>query len=288
MDHRRIEDQNVAELYVTGRLNPEDEEGFETHLLECSDCRQRVGWADDLRTSIRAVAAEEAARASAQLGFLAWVARRTRTARTGMLMAALVAVAALPIWLQADRMRLERELDEARTADTAAARPAAPAPVAPLSTDNPTNDRDRDRLAQEKARLEEELRQSRTNETKLNQQLAQVTGPQINTPVVSLGVVRGGSDTNDLELGPSPEWMVLSLELPQAEFDTYRATLLDSRGKPVWEHKGLKPTASDTLTILLYSDRLQPGASYRIRLEGIGERGRAVPAGEIAFRAVKG
>lgn len=281
MDHRRIEDENVAELYVTGRLNPEDEEGFETHLLECSDCRQRVGWADDLRTSIRAVAAEDAARASLQLGFLAWIARSTRTARAGLLMAALLAVAALPVWLQADRMRLERELDEARTA---AARPAEPAPVPVAPTDN----QDRERLAQEKARLEEELSQSRTNETKLNEQLAQITGPQINTPVVSLGVVRGGSDTNHLELGPSPEWMVLSLELPQADFETYQATLLDSRGKAVWQGKGLRPTASDTLNLLLYSDRLQPGASYRFRLEGIGEGGRAVPAAEIAFRAVKG
>src|SRR5688572_16725505 len=126
MDHRRIDEQNIAELYVTGRLSPEDEETFESHLLECSECRESVGWADDLRTSIRAVAAEDAARASLQLGFLAWVSRRTRTARAGLLMAALLAVAALPAWLQADRARLARELTEARSeANTAANRPAA-------------------------------------------------------------------------------------------------------------------------------------------------------------------
>src|SRR5919112_2745332 len=126
MDHRRIDEQNIAELYVTGRLSPEDEEIFESHLLECSECRESVGWADDLRTSIRAVAAEDAARASVQLGFLAWVSRRTRTARAGLLMAALLAVAALPVWLQADRARLARELNEAQAA---AERPAAPAPA---------------------------------------------------------------------------------------------------------------------------------------------------------------
>src|SRR5687768_15459720 len=164
MDHRRIDEQNVAELYVTGRLSPEDEETFESHLLECSECRQSVGWADDLRTSIRAVAAEDAARASAQLGFLAWVSRRTRTARAGLLMAALLAVAALPVWLQADRSRLARELTEARsTARTEAPeRPAAPAPApAPATVPAAPDTSELEKLAEENRLLAEQLRDSR-------------------------------------------------------------------------------------------------------------------------------
>src|SRR5688500_2185483 len=165
MDHRRIEEQNVAELYVTGRLSPEDEETFESHLLECSECRESVGWADDLRTSIRAVAAEDAARASAQLGFLAWVSRRTRTARAGLLMAALLAVAALPVWLQADRSRLARELNEARAtrseANTTVERPAAPAPAAPQTVPAAPDTSALERLAEENRLLAEQLRDSR-------------------------------------------------------------------------------------------------------------------------------
>ena len=279
MDHRLIEDENVAALYVTGRLSPEDEEAFEAHLLECSECRNEVGLADDFRTSIRAVATEDATRAATRLGLLAWIARRTRTARAGLLMAALLAVAALPVWLQADRLRLERELDAVRSV---AERPATPAPAPQMPT-GPSRE-ELERLAQEKSRLEEELRAARTSETKLNEQLALITGPQVNTPIVSLGVVRGESDTNDVELGPSPELMVLSLELQQVGFDTYRATLLDARGRQIWQGQGLEPTASDTLNILLYSGQLEAGASYRIRLEGIEEGGRAVPAGEIDFR----
>ncbi|HWM91322.1 MAG TPA: zf-HC2 domain-containing protein [Thermoanaerobaculia bacterium] len=290
MDHRLIEDENIAELYVTGRLSPEDEEAFESHLLDCSECRSGVALADDLRGSIRTIAAEDAARTAAQMGVLAWLARRTRSSRAGLMMAALLVVAALPVWLQADRMRLARELDEARTSAErpTTASPQAPIPAAPSQTGNEEMERLAQELTQEKTRLEEELRQARTSETKLNEQLAQVTGPQVNTPIVSLGVVRGESDTNDVELGPSPEWIVLSLELSQVEHDTYRATLLDSKGRTVWQGQGLTPTASDTLNILLYSERLQPGAAYRFRLEGMEAGGRAVPAGEIGFRAVKG
>lgn len=279
MDHRRIDEQNIAELYVTGRLSPEDEETFESHLLECSECRERVGWADDLRTSIRAVAAEDAARAGLQLGFLAWVSRRTRSARAGLLMAALLAVAALPAWLQADRSRLARELTEARSeARTATERPAAPAPapVPPVMPDSS----ELEKLAAENKLLAEQLRDSR-------EQLAQVDEPQINTPIVSLGVVRGESDAT-VELGPAPEPILLSLELPQVEYDTYRVTLLDNKNKTVWQKGGLEPTASETLTILFPSERLKAGTSYRFHLEGMEPGGRAVEVGDIPFHAVKG
>lgn len=283
MDHRRIDEQNIAELYVTGRLSPEDEEIFESHLLECSECRESVGWADDLRTSIRTVAAEDAARASAQLGFLAWVSRRTRSARAGLLMAALLAVAALPAWLQADRSRLARELTEARSearseGNTAAERPAAPAPApaAPIVPDSS----ELEKLAEENRLLAEQLRDSR-------EQLAQVDEPQINTPIVSLGVVRGESDAT-VELGPAPEPILLSLELPQVEYDTYRVTLLDNGNKTVWQKGGLEPTANETLTILFPSERLKAGTSYRFHLEGMEPGGRAVEVGDIPFRAVKG
>lgn len=282
MDHRRIDEQNVAELYVTGRLSPEDEEAFESHLLECSECRVSVGWADDLRTSIRAVAAEDAARAGLQLGFLAWVSRRTRTARAGLLMGALLAVAALPVWLQTDRSRLARELEEARSATRATERPApapaapAPVPAAPETTADP----ELEKLAEENRRLAEQLRESR-------QQLARADAPQINTPIFSLGTTRGASDAQPIELGPSPERLPILLELPSVDHDAYRVTLLDDRNRTVWKEDGLEPTASDTLNIVFPSELLKPGTSYRFHVEGIEPGGRAVDLGDFPFQAVK-
>lgn len=283
MDHRRIEEQNVAELYVTGRLSPEDEEAFESHLLECSECRESVGWADDLRTSIRAVAAEDAARAGLQLGFLAWISRRTRTARAGLLMAALLAVAALPAWLQADRSRLARELEETRSvAERPAPAPLAPAaePAAPTAPETAANP-ELEKLAEENRQLAEQLRESR-------EQLARAEEPQINTPIFSLGTTRGGSDAQPIELGPSPERLPILLELPSVDHETYRVTLLDDRNRTVWKADGLEALASDTLSILFPSELLKAGTSYRFRVEGIEPGGRAVDLGEFPFQAVKG
>jgi hypothetical protein len=275
MDHRRIEEENVAELYATGRLPPEDEQAFEVHLLECRECRERVAQADDFRDSIRTVAAEDAARATQQLGLLAALAWRRRAARIGLAIALLV-LAALPAWLLLDRTRLERELAGIRkTTETPPTPTPAPGP--------PGDSGETERLAQERSRLQEELQQERTARETLAGRLAEITRPQVNTAVYALGLVRGEQDAGEIELPPQPAWIVLSIELPQAAYDTYKATLLDARGATVWRGDGLRPTASDTLTVLLYSDLLQPG-TYRLRVEGVEEGGRAVAAGEIPFR----
>jgi hypothetical protein len=145
------------------------------------------------------------------------------------------------------------------------------------------NGQELEQLAQQRSRLEEELQQERTARETLAGRIAEITRPQVNTAVYALGLVRGEPDAGEIELPSRPSWIVLSIELPEVSHDTYRATLLDARGATVWRGDGLRPTASDTLTVLLYSDLVQPG-TYRLRVEGVEEGGRAVPAGEIPFR----
>lgn len=288
MDHRRIEEMNIPELYATGRLSSEDEEDFETHLLECRDCREQVAWADDFGASVRTVAiaaVEEAARVATRAGFLVWLARRGAAVRMG-LTAALLVLAALPAGLLVERSSLQAELAKARNVAQRAERAERPAPQAAANLPAPpaapivqnpdtATQADLDRLA-------EELGRERQAREALASRMAALTRPQVNTAVVSLGVVRGMSDAGEVELGPDPEWIVLSLELPAADHATYRATLFDSAGRKVWQGNGLLPTASDTLNVLVYSDLLKPG-EYRLSLEGVDE-GQAVAAGEIPFR----
>lgn len=279
MDDRHVEFEDIAEQYVTGRLPPAEEESFEVHLLECRECRDRVALADDFRDSIRGVAAEEASRVAAQLGFFGWLAR-SRAARRGCVAAALL-VLALPLWLLVDRSRLERELAESRKPAPPSAIPALPPVRNPEGTDDELA-----RLAGERNRLEQELRRERAAREDLSERIARLTRPQVNAAIYTLGVVRGESHGIEIEIGPSPEWIVLSLELPQILHETYRVTLLDTRGATVWQLDGLQPTSSDTLTVLAHSGLLEPG-DYRFRLEGLDPENRSVPAGEIPFRVVR-
>lgn len=270
MDHRLIEEQNVAELYVAGQLPAEDEERFEEHLLECRECRERVAWADDLKGSFQALAAEERTRA-AEVGLLAVLLRRGRWLGIAALL--LLAVA-FPAWLLVEQGRLREELAAARAA------PPVTAPPPP-----PANGGAELRAEQERRRLESELQAAQEERERLARRLAELTRPQVNTALFSLGLVRGEEDTNRVLVGPEPAWIVLSFELPPADAESYRATLLDERGRTVWKGEGLRPTASDTLVLGLYSDLLAPG-SYRIVLEGAPPEGRPAPI-EIPFRVTR-
>ncbi len=280
MDHSRIEDESIAELYATGRLSPEDEEAYEIHLLECRKCREIVNVVDDFRQSIQTVAAEEAVRSSARAGLLVWLARRSHLVRIGVT-AFLLVLAALPAWLILERSSLRRELEEARISKPAPGPAAAPSPAPALPPVPPAGPPATPENDAEIVRLEQELSREREARERLAGRIAELTRPQINTALYSLGIVRG-SDAGEIELGPRPEWVVLSMELPAAEHESYRVTLLDGGGATVWKGDGLLPTASDTLNVLVYSDLLKPG-EHRLRLEGV-HADRAVPAGEIAFR----
>jgi HAMP domain-containing protein len=273
MDHRLIEEQNIAALYVAGQLPPEDEERFEEHLLECRECRERVAWAEDFKGSFQAMAVEDGTRA-AGVGLLAWLARRSRWLGAAALV--LLAVA-LPAWLLVERGRLRREL--------AVARAARPTPPPSVPAPSPQAGEAELRAEAELRRLESELQAAREERERLAGQLAELTRPQVNTAVFSLGLVRGEEEANQVLVGPEPAWIVLSLELPPADVETYRATLLDARGQTVWRGEGLRPTASDTLVLGLYSDLLAPGA-YRLVLEGLPPRDRPVTT-EIPFRVAR-
>ncbi|HEV7514739.1 MAG TPA: zf-HC2 domain-containing protein, partial [Thermoanaerobaculia bacterium] len=150
MDHPRIEEENIAELYAAGQLSSEEEARFEEHLIECRECRERVASAADLRGSFQAMAAEDRTRAALGIGLIAWLARHERAARLGLAALLLLALV-LPAWLLVEQGRLRRELVQARA--------AAPQPVRPppAAAEPPGLASERDRLEAERRRLEGQL-----------------------------------------------------------------------------------------------------------------------------------
>jgi hypothetical protein len=277
MDHEQIAEHNVVERYVLGRLMPEEEEVFEEHLLECPECRLQVEREDDFQDSLHTVAAQEAVRATVRAGLIAgtiaWLVRR----RGWLLVAALLLLAAFPLWLLRERSRLQGEIGQLQ-ADLA--RPSAvpaPSPAAPAPSGDPA----------EKERLLAELAAQKDANSKLSERLARLGRPQVNIPIFSLGFLRGDEGTaNRVTLGKEPRWIVLSVELPPETAKSYRATLTAAGGRTVWEGGGLIPNADGTVTLSLDSGRLEPG-SYRLRLTGMDAQGKTAPAGEIPFEVVR-
>lgn len=301
MDHSYIDEHEIAERYILGRLSAREAEAFEEHYLGCPECLDRLEAIEGLRQGLRQEAAHQVAAAAVQLGLLARLSRLARS-RTGALIATgALLIALLPSGLLLRRVgELDRELGRSRSElaelagrqgerGTAGALEAA---AATLEARIAESERARQTLATESSAARQALEAERRQRQELSRELEALRRPQGNTPVVPLGLERsapgtGAEPTVRVQLPSSPGWIVLSLELSDPLYPRYRATLLGPDGRRLWDGADLRPDSQGTLNLLLPTTLLAPGDAA-VRVEGIPDGGRSVPIGDFSFRAARG
>src|SRR5687767_2360189 len=98
MDHYYIEDHEIADRYLLGKLPAEERMQFEEHFVDCHECLERLETTESFRGALRTAAAEDAARTSAyaKAGLLAWAARLSRGRRAVLFTSAILLLLTLP------------------------------------------------------------------------------------------------------------------------------------------------------------------------------------------------
>jgi hypothetical protein len=100
MNHAHIEDNGIVELYVTGRLPPDQQREFEIHMLSCPRCTDAIEEAGLLRQGLRLTdGLVEPRRDTARP---AGVLERWFAGRPALAAAAVLAIGVLPatvVWL---------------------------------------------------------------------------------------------------------------------------------------------------------------------------------------------
>lgn len=279
MDHSFIDEQQVAERYVQGRLSREEAERFEEHYLHCQQCLDRLEAAEGLQRGVQRVAAEEAAGAVARAGILAAVARLLRSRQAPLAMTLLLLVALLPSGLLLWRVSsLERTLESRPVSVT-----PAPPPTAPVPTPEPPAD-----LRPELEAVRGELAEERRRREELEGELSSAREPQVNVPVLTLAPERSApgeeeEPTHRVSLAASPAWIVLALEVDGPDYPSYRAVLMGPDRQAIWQGSGLRVDATGLVTLSLPASLLRAG-DFTIRLEGLPATGPAMPVARFPFR----
>jgi hypothetical protein len=274
MDHSYIDDHQIAERYLMGRISLEEREAFEEHSMACPECLERLELAAGLRAGLQqAAAAAATARAGAlRLGVLAALARLGRSRGMAFAFTALLLVALLPSGLLLRQVRRQqRQLDQAggqapqREAELASARRA---------------------LAGQ--RLEAERQRGETE--RLQGELGRALRPQANTPILTLAPERSATgsrrSTQQIVLPRGSGFLVLALDLESPEYPKYRVRLRGQGGSLLWQGAGFEPDPQGTLTLSLPATLLAPG-DVSVEVDGLPASGEPVRGARFTFRAAR-
>ena len=277
MNHTEIEERQVVDRYVMGKLAPEEAERFEEHYLSCPDCLDQLDLAESLERGFKRAAGEDVARLAVtrQLALVAWLHRLGRSRQAAILSLAflcVLGVVAVPGGLA------YRELAATRAAlgqERAAAGSRTSAEAA--------------RLRAELGASHEDLARERAAHSQAAAQLAQALKPQENVPILFLNAERGGGGepTFRLHLPAQPGSVVLALAIDPPHHSAYRAVLRDARGREVWSGGDLRLNEQESLSLSLPSTLLAPG-DYTLSVEGLDPGRLPAPGGRFPFRVLPG
>jgi len=280
MNHLQIEELDMVNRYLLGRLPAGEQARFEEHFVDCQECLDRLETSASFRRGVKTAFAADALRTRAyvQAGVLGWLMRRNRWQQTALLLIAIVLLVGPNVFFIQRARRAQAEADQARKESL---------------------EWQRQYEAQQKKgnELEKELQQAKQNSEQRQQQTIpdepdkgnQLGRPQSGVPVFALNLVRSGGPNssqpaNQVPIPRSASLVVLALELEgDSDLRSYRATISTANNRVVWSAQGLKPQSKDTLKVPLKTNLIKPN-DYQLTLEGLTREGSYVPQGKYSFR----
>src|SRR5262249_45129696 len=254
MENPHLEESDLVERYVSGRLPVEERERFEAHFVDCPECLERIEMAEGLRRGLSQVAPREPPRVVALP-----LIRRPRLP-TMALAASIVLALAIPLALALrDAGRAKGDLQATQTA----------------AAD----------LRQKLEAAQSSLQREKEAHSALEAELARARQPQLTVPVFALITTRG-EEMQALRLPRVPQWIVVSFEREvPPRFDRYRVTLMSSDGRQVWRGK-VSPTSHEMLALGLHSSLFSPGG-HVFQVEGLTKDGRPFLVARHSVRVIQ-
>jgi hypothetical protein len=252
----------LIDLYVSGALQPRQRQKFEKLYLSVPKRRQRVQFAEALRTK-----ASEVPAVSSTFG--------KSSVATKLLAAAMVIFALAGAWLVRELVRVRAENATAREE------------IKRLK-DSSTSEQQRKKIEE----LTKELDKARIQEdTKLPQPVHGARPqPSILAVVMNPGLVRDASGMKTLNVTPTIDFIRFELKMDRDPFDAYRVSLQTADGDELWSMGLLRPSntvSGKTIVFDLPSGRVEP-RDYVLLLQGKSSGTKFQNVSAYPFRVRKG
>jgi hypothetical protein len=292
MEHSYVEEHNIADCYLLGKLSAEDRIRFEEHCENCVECSDQLEVIDGLRTGLRIVAGEEIwrPRARVETGALATVLRRSRASQMALLVGAILLIA-LPMGLLIlEWSRARRDLAQLTLSVAEWRRKYEEKEQAAHDLIKEMQARDQ-QLSAQRDRFAAQSEGKREGRLRPANEMEKAAARQVAVPVFALRAMRSdGQDlprpAHQITLPSPPKQIVLLLELgPDTDFQSYRVAISAANGRSIWRESQLTPSSKDALALGLNSSIFRSG-DYLLTLEGLTTQERYVLIARHTFHVI--
>jgi hypothetical protein len=295
MNHNYVSDHNTADLYVMGKLSPDERERFEAHLISCEQCLDTLEEIQFVRQTLQGVGSAEAIRTSAYRvrGPARWFSQFDPSRQMAILGAAIL-LAILPIAaLVLTVVQLRHQLKQASIASA----PTIARPNTAEADHLVQSDRNQSRnglagVVTEPAKHGRVSDSGNLERLPTRRRNGRQSAPQVNTPIFVLTSLRqvspvGPTSENELSLPAGATLFLISLELEGApRYENYSVELLGESSTPIWKGDHLKPDQHDALSISFPTTFFKSGR-YHLILERADREGKLKPIADYPFRVTK-
>lgn len=285
MDHKHIDELDIVDRYLTGRLPVDESVRFEEHFVDCLECTDRLETTKAFVEGLRLVARERELEARTHIPkgrfwyLRDTVSRKSFALAAGFLLLVVLASAVL-VFNQIRRSRAEA--DQARSSSTQWERRYEEERQLSAAASKEHQDSERE-LIEQIAQLRAGLDNGRKPGSHDN--------VQVNPPILVLTSTRGSEplsgSINLLTLPRSSASFLISLSLEgETGYRDYLITILGSQNQLIWKGRGIKPDRHNLVSILFNSTLFRPG-DYLVTVDGVAGEGTTSVVGKYSFRVVK-
>lgn len=288
MDHNYIEEFDLVDRYLTGRLTAGETAQFEEHFVSCRKCSEELWTTEDFIEGLRREPSyESAVKRSLGTGgrwapfppiLPGWVSLAT---------AVLLIVAFAGAVTFFYRLRLSRiEADQAKSEVSKQEQRLEEERQAASLAESKHQDTERE-LTEQLTQLQAQLQNQRNQESTNSVAQSGASRPKVNLAILALRTPRAGETSNaanELVLSPGDGSFFLSIGLEgRPAYKEYRITIRSDQNRLVCNARGLRPDRYNSLTAELNSKTFADGG-YLLTLEGVSADGSAKVVGDYPFR----
>lgn len=289
MNHDHINEFNLIDQYVLGKLSADEAEAFENHFIDCPECVDQLNMTRSLVHDLKGLAVQETLVSDNRRAPVArwWHLERLVPLRYWPVIACccIVVVGVFAFFAVRRMNRLEGELRQTKQ-DASAMRQQYQRDLEIATASEKQHQEARQQLTQ---RLDELQQQIKAEEAVNQSSNRGSTTPEVNFPIFGLVSVSRGQAPGPVEISLAASSPRFALSIPvedSRKFDAYRVVILDQRGVAVWKQGGFRPDGYHTLSLSLNSSFLKPG-TYDLRVEGLTRPSQWDTVGSYPFRLTR-